>query len=198
MAFGALGAPVHSADFDYYLLAISWHPEWCGTADTARGAVECGPDADLGFTLHGLWPQYEDGWPEDCDTQARDPSRSETSAMADIMGSGGLAWYQWRKHGRCSGLDPRDYFAAARETFASISLPQLAEIGQATAAEIKGALIAMNPGLRAEGAIVTCRAGQLREIRVCLTPDLAPRSCSRDVLDDACRADGPIGIAEIP
>ena len=37
--------------------------------------------------------------------------------MADIMGSGGSAWHQWKKHGRCSGLSPDDFFALSREAY---------------------------------------------------------------------------------
>ena len=43
--------------------------------------------------------------------------------MADIMGGAGLAFYQWKKHGRCSGLSPQDYFATARRAFASVTIP---------------------------------------------------------------------------
>ncbi len=103
----------HAADFDYYLLALSWSPSWCATADD-DAAEQCAPGRDLGFVLHGLWPQHEVGWPEYCDAAARDPSRRQTAAMADVMGSGGLAWAQWKKHGRCTGLSAEDYFALSR------------------------------------------------------------------------------------
>ncbi len=198
LALLGAAAPARAADFDYYVLAISWHPGWCATEGAARAAPDCGPDADLGFTLHGLWPQHETGWPEYCEIRAPDPSRRETGAMADIMGSGGLAWYQWKKHGRCSGLRPGAYFDAARSVFASLRLPRLGETDRATAAQIEAALLALNPRLGADGAIVTCRDAQLREIRICLTPSLEPRACARDVLDDACRESDPLAIAEIP
>ena len=75
---------------------------------------QCDPARDLGWVLHGLWPQYEDGWPSFCRTAERDPTRRETAAMADIMGTSGLAWYQWKKHGRCAGLSARGLLRAAR------------------------------------------------------------------------------------
>ncbi|MFO1140278.1 MAG: hypothetical protein U1E41_14510 [Paracoccus sp. (in: a-proteobacteria)] len=43
--------------------------------------------------------------------------------MADIMGSSGLAWYQWKKHGRCTGLSSADYFALTRKAAALIAIP---------------------------------------------------------------------------
>ena len=64
--------------------------------------------------VHGLWPQNEAGYPSDCFTTRSDPSRADTAAMTDIMGGAGLAFYEWQKHGRCSGLSARDYFATLR------------------------------------------------------------------------------------
>ncbi len=91
--------------FDYYVMALSWSPSFCALEGTARGDPQCA-GAGRGFVLHGLWPQFEAGWPSYCPSAARNPSRAETAAMADIMGSGGLAWYQWKKHGRCSWMAP--------------------------------------------------------------------------------------------
>ena len=94
-----LAAPAAAQTFDYYVLALTWTPSWCAAEGEARDG-QCDPGRDLGFTLHGLWPQFEQGWPEDCPSEEADPSRRETAAMADVMGSGSLAWYQWKKHGR--------------------------------------------------------------------------------------------------
>ncbi len=180
-----------AGDFDYYLLALSWNPSWCEVDGDERGAPECRPGSGFGFTLHGLWPQYESGWPEWCDTSGRDPSRRETGAMADLMGSGGLAWYQWQKHGRCSGLDPDDYFALAREAVAAVALPNPAP-GAVTAAGLEDAILALNPEVGPEGMIVTCREGRVMEVRLCLDRDLEPRSCGEDVLDRECLGGGPL------
>jgi len=76
-----------AGDFDYYLLSLSWSPTWCALEGDARNAPQCAPGRDLGWVLHGLWPQYEEGWPSWCWSRARDPSRATTRAMADIMGS---------------------------------------------------------------------------------------------------------------
>ena len=40
------------------------------------------------------------------------------------MPSAGLARYQWRKHGMCSGLDETDYFALLVEAAESIAIPR--------------------------------------------------------------------------
>ncbi len=117
-AGSAVAEGERAGEFDYYVLSLSWSPTWCALEGDRRGSPQCDADSDFGWVLHGLWPQYENGWPSYCRTGHRNPSRAETAAMADIMGSGGSAWHQWNKHGRCSGLSPDDYFALAREAYA--------------------------------------------------------------------------------
>ena len=188
--------PVRAQSFDYYLLALTWTPSWC-LAEGDSGSEQCDPDRNLGFTLHGLWPQYEEGWPDDCAATVPDPSRRQTAAMADIMGSGGLAWYEWKKHGRCTGLTADAYFAQSRRAYEALALPRPSG-GSARAENLKAVIIAANPALPADGVIVTCKGGRVAEVRICLTPDLAPRACARDVLDDACRVRGPLEVPPIP
>ena len=137
----------------------------------------------LGFTLHGLWPQNEGGgYPSDCRTDASDPSRSDTAAMEDIMGSAGLAWHEWKTHGQCSGLSSDDYFALMRKAYASIIVPPLfAKVRQnLTVAPkvIQDAFLESNPTLTHQDLAVTCDRQMIEEVRVCLTKDLSPRPCS--------------------
>ncbi|MGB0905589.1 MAG: ribonuclease T2 family protein, partial [Mangrovicoccus sp.] len=113
-----------AGEFDYYVLALSWTPNWCAREGDARGSAQCDPDQGFGWTLHGLWPQYERGYPQDCAAPASlDPTRQQSALMADIMGSGGLAFYQWRKHGRCSGLSGSAYYAASRAAYEAVTRP---------------------------------------------------------------------------
>jgi ribonuclease T2 len=176
--------------FDYYVLSLSWSSSWCALQGDARDDPQCDSGRDLTFVLHGLWPQHEDGWPSYCRTSARDPARSETAAMADIMGGAGPAFYQWKKHGRCSGLSSTAYFQTARAAFDSITIPDL--FGRVTkdltlpASVIEAAFLEANPGLAPDQITVTCQQGLIEEVRLCLTPDLAPRRCGADVIRD-CR-----------
>lgn len=180
-----------TAQEDYYLLAISWLPSWCALTGNAQGADQC--DTNAGWVVHGLWPQHADGgWPEYCETDARDPSRAQTAAMADIMGDGGLAWHQWKKHGRCSGLSADAYFATTRRAFAQLTLPDtlnaVERARQTNPAAVKSAFQAENPAFGPDMFSVTCRDGKLAELRLCLDQDLTPRQCDADVLDRACKA----------
>lgn len=46
-----------AGDFDYYVLSLSWSPTWCALEGDERGSPQCDADRDLGWVLHGLWPQ---------------------------------------------------------------------------------------------------------------------------------------------
>ena len=125
LAAAARAEGERAGDFDYYVLALSWTPSWCALEGDARGSAQCDAGQGYGFTLHGLWPQYDEGWPSFCPTAERAPSRAMTGAMTDIMGSSGLAWHQWRKHGTCTGLSAEDYFRLSRLAYESITRPEL-------------------------------------------------------------------------
>jgi ribonuclease T2 len=191
LAAAAAAAQDRAGEFDYYVLALSWSPSWCeieGDADDAQ----CDPARDTGFIAHGLWPQHRRGWPEWCPSGERDPSRRETAAMADIMGSGGLAWHQWKKHGRCTGLSSRAYFLLLREAFDRVARPAaLRELGRPVRIDpdvIEAAFLRANPGAEPDGVTVTCRDGRLHEVRVCLDRSLNFRRCEPDARRD-CSAD---------
>lgn len=190
MACAAQAEGERAGTFDYYVMALSWSPNWCALEGDQRGAPECEDGAGLAFTLHGLWPQFETGWPSYCRTGARDPSRSESAAMADVMGSSGLAWYQWKKHGRCAGLPAKDYYALMRQAVARIRIPDLfpkvSKRLSLPAEVVEAAFLEANPGLTRDQITVTCDDGMIQEVRICLTKDLEPRRCGADVIRD-CR-----------
>ncbi len=191
LSMGLMGVPAladgeRAGDFDYYVLALSWSPTWCALEGEARQSPQC--DRDLGWVLHGLWPQYEEGWPAYCNTSNRDPSRSQTAAMEDIMGTDGAAWYQWKKHGRCSGLPAQDYLDTAREAYESITRPEvfrrLENDVKLPAEVVEQAFLKENPDLDADEITVTCQSYRIQEVRICLTHDLEPRTCGADVIRD--------------
>ncbi len=177
-----------AGDFDYYVLSLSWSPNWCAREGDARGSPQCAPGAGFGWVLHGLWPQNDRGWPSYCRTPERDPSRAQTAAMADIMGAPGAAWHQWKKHGRCSGLSARAYFDAARKAYDGVARPQvfrqLTSPVRLPAQVVEQAFLRENPKLSANMLTVTCKGGAVQEVRLCLSRDLTPRRCGADVMRD--------------
>jgi ribonuclease T2 len=182
---GPAEAGDRAGDFDYYVLSLGWSASWCALTGDARGDAQCDAGRGLTFTLHGLWPQNETGYPQDCYSDQPDASKSQTAAMADLMGTSGLAWHEWKKHGRCSGLSAAAYFDDARKAYAAVTIPDLfAKVRQdltLPAHVIEDAFLESNPALTADEISVTCDQGKIAEVRVCLTKDLSPRPCGADV-----------------
>ena len=180
-----------AGEFDYYVMALSWSPTWCAIEGDARNAKQC--DTDLGWSLHGLWPQFHRGYPSYCNTVERAPSRRETGEMADIMGSGGLAWHQWKKHGVCTGLSSNTYFDLSRQAYESITRPdvfrRLEEEVRLPASLVEEAFIKANPQLEPDMLTVTCRDRRIQEVRICLSKDLDPVPCGQDVVRDCTQKD---------
>lgn len=177
--------------FDFYVLALSWSPSYC-EAEGSANRQQCGSDADHGFVVHGLWPQFERGYPEHC--ASREPERVPDRLVQrylDLMPSAGLIGHQWRKHGSCSGLSQEDYFAVMRAAAETVRIP--ASFASVTSGKkvdpdaVEQAFLAANAGLTASALAVTCQAGFVRDVRVCLTPDLGFRDC-REIDRSACRA----------
>ncbi|MDU8911875.1 ribonuclease T2 [Aestuariicoccus sp. MJ-SS9] len=180
-----------AGDFDYYVLSLSWSPTWCALEGDARRSPQC--DADHGWILHGLWPQYHQGWPSYCRTGQRPPPRSMTAAMADIMGTAGLAWHQWKKHGSCSGLSASAYFEAARAAYEAVNRPallrKLTEPVRLPARVVEEAFLKANPEWEPDMLTITCKAGRIQEARLCLLRDLTPVPCGQDVVRDCTMRD---------
>ncbi|MEQ8294570.1 MAG: ribonuclease T2 [Roseovarius sp.] len=191
----ALADGERAGKFDYYVLALSWSPTWCALEGDARGSPQCDEAADYGWVLHGLWPQYHRGWPAHCPTVERPPTRTMTEAMTDIMGSSGLAWYQWKKHGSCSGLSASAYYALARDAYESLARPdvfrKLKDPVKLPASVVEQAFLKANPGLEPDMLTITCRAGRIQEARLCLSKSLSPVPCGRDVVKD-CQLDNAL------
>lgn len=189
-ASAAFAEGERAGEFDYYVLALSWSPSWCALEGDARDSPQCERGKGFGWILHGLWPQFEKGWPSYCRGSARNPSRAMTRAMADITGTDGLAWHSWNKHGRCSGLSAEDYFEVSRRAYDQINRPEVfRQLGKPVtlpANVVEEAFIEANPALEADMITVTCKRDRIEEVRICLSKDFAPRTCGADVIRD-CR-----------
>ncbi|MGB1387260.1 MAG: ribonuclease T2 family protein [Paracoccaceae bacterium] len=190
-ALPALAEGEKAGEFDYYVLSLSWSPNWCQLEGNARQSEQC--EEDHGWILHGLWPQFHRGYPSYCRTIERAPSRGMTADMADIMGTSGLAWHQWKKHGTCTGLSATDYYALSREAYGRITRPvvfrKLDQSVKLPAHVVEQAFLKDNPQIEPDGLTVTCRDGHIQEARICLSRDLAPVPCGQDVVRDCTLTD---------
>ncbi|MGC1504739.1 MAG: ribonuclease T2 [Sulfitobacter sp.] len=176
--------------FDYYVLSLSWSPNWCLREGDARDSEQCEPGRGHGWILHGLWPQFHRGYPSFCQTAERPPSRGLTAEMADVMGTAGLAWHQWKKHGTCTGLSAAAYYDLSRTAYARVTRPAVFRKLDRTvflpAAVVEEAFLRANPEMAPDGVTITCRKDQIHEARICLSKALNPVPCGQDVIRD-CR-----------
>jgi ribonuclease T2 len=121
-----------SGDFDLYLLAQTWAPQWCCVRADRCSTVPWAFSARH-FSLHGLWPGFAvpraggSTFPESCRVKAQvltsqllpreyidmAPSFTQWNAAEHRPEVGPLARHEWKKHGTCSGLSPDSYFNEA-------------------------------------------------------------------------------------
>jgi ribonuclease T2 len=192
----AWGAVRHAPGaFDYYVLVLSWMPSYCRGEGRNRRDAQCSASKPHAFLLHGLWPQFDKGWPENCPIGKRPwvPERV-IEEMSDIMPSRNLIIHEYRMHGTCSGLGPAQYFGVARELYERVNVPARLLAPDADFLDspdaIEGAFLAANPWLKPEMISVTCRRANLLDIRVCFGRDLFPRACgSNEDQKRLCPAD---------
>lgn len=199
LALGLFAAPASAQQaapgrFDFYVLALSWSPGFCATGGDAKARQQCAAGSGVGFTVHGLWPQFDHGFPRDCAGAERSPSRQALATVAGVYPDEGLARYEWRVHGTCTGLSPTDYFAAVRRARDAVAVPEpfRAPREDQTWAplDVARTFAASNPGLRPDEMAVTCRAGDLEEVRVCFAKDLRGFVPCPEVARASCRAAG--------
>ena len=183
-------------EFDFYVLSLSWSPSFCEAASERGNSgrsqqAQCG-GRPFSFVVHGLWPQYERGFPDYCQRPSPRLDRNIMSSMLDLMPAPGLIFNEWDKHGTCSGLGARAYFETIRKARSAVKIPQeyleLSEAKTVAPAEIEEAFIKANPGLSAAAISVTCDRKRLSEVRLCMSKDLQFRACE-EIDRRACRRD---------
>jgi ribonuclease T2 len=172
-------------EFDFYVLSLSWSPSFCEDAEERSRSgrsqrAQCG-GRPFSFVVHGLWPQYERGFPDYCERPAPRLDRNIMVSMLDLMPAPGLIFNEWDKHGTCSGLGPRAYFETIRKARAAVKIPpefiELADPKTISPSEIEDAFIKANPGLSSDAIAVTCNRTRLSEVRICMSKDLQFRGC---------------------
>lgn len=196
MAASPASAQDRPGDFDFYVLSLSWSPSYCQGREESGGGrrsqqIQCG-GRPFSFVVHGLWPQYERGYPEYCQHPSPRLARNIMRSMLDLMPAPGLIYNEWDKHGTCSGLGERAYFETIRKARAVVKIPddylQLSDTKTVAPSEIEDAFIKANPGLNASGIAVTCNRKRLSEVRICMTKELEFRDCP-EIDKQACRLD---------
>jgi ribonuclease T2 len=182
-----------AGQFDFYVLSLSWSPSFCAEAAERNhgrgGGPQCGA-RPYSFVVHGLWPQYDKGFPEYCQVPSPRLDHAAVSSMLDLMPAPHLIFNEWDKHGTCSGLSPRAYFATVRKARAAVKIPPEYTVLQqplsVTPGAVEDAFIKANPGLTPNGLAVGCDRKRLTEVRLCLSKDLQFRDCA-EIARRSCR-----------
>jgi ribonuclease T2 len=166
--------PSATQNFDYYLLNLSWSPEFC---HSHPNATECSQHS--AFVLHGLWPQNNSGpYPQNCSTE---PGPRNPAAYSEIYPDPGLLVHEWRTHGTCSGLTPDAFFTLARTAFHSVAIPPaLSHLDHQISmppGQILDLFTAANPSIPRSSLALSCGNNYLTAIEVCLNKSAQPTPC---------------------
>jgi ribonuclease T2 len=181
--------PAVPGKFDYYLLSLSWSPQYCAVSGRIDGE-QCG-ERRYSFIAHGLWPQYEKGgYPVRCVTREK-LDNATVAAQLDLMVSDKLVRHEWATHGVCSGTGALAYFADLRQAFQRIVLPDFYKrpTGKLsrTPSQLKQEIRSVNDWLPENAMAVYCDGQYLKEMRICLDRNLNPHACPAEVQRGACR-----------
>ena len=174
--------------FDYYLLTLSWAPEFCATHGGNSSSSECDPTHHFGFVVHGLWPENENGsYPQHC-ASGQTVSQDTVRQMLPIMPDRGLIQHEWSTHGTCSALDAQTYFGDIKKAFTQLQIPaeyrSPAQAVSASPSQIEQKFADANHA-PATAFRVSCSGPEFVALEVCLTKDLQYRKCGSGVRE--CR-----------
>ena len=183
--------------FDYFLLTLSWAPEFCAANSKGSNTAECDPKEHMGLVVHGLWPQYDNGkWPQDCGGPSV-PS-SIVKQMLPIMPGKDLIQHEWSKHGTCSALSVQDYFGVIGKLYHELRVPDNFQSpsvsAQTSPAKIEKAFATANAAPQSAFRIA-CPQNEFSAVEICVSKDLQYQVCPASVKE--CRAKS-IKVVPVP
>ena len=178
-----------TSDFDFFLLTLSWAPEFCASNANGRSSAECNPNKHMGLVVHGLWPQYDNGkGPQNC--ASTPPVASATvDRMMPIMPGKELIQHEWANHGTCSGLSAHDYFGVIEKLYNGLQVPpnlkKPSSSSAAVATDIEQKFAKANNAPK--GAFrISCPQNEFLAVEICLSKDFEYQACPNTLKD--CRA----------
>jgi ribonuclease T2 len=175
--------PKPKAKFDYYLLSLSWAPNFCANHPGDHSS-ECAVGGHTAFVLHGLWPQASSGPPPLSCAPASPISKTIIDHMLNFMPTRALVQHEWEKHGTCSSLSAKDYFAKVEQAFQNTQVPDqfknLAAQKKFGVSDIEQSFAGQNHAPQ-QAFRISCHFGNLVGLEVCLNKDLQYQACTATV-----------------
>jgi len=178
-------------DFDFYVLALTWSPDFCA-GPGGKDPGQCGPGKNPGFVLHGLWPQYQKGFPQNC-SSVPFPLQLKRE-FPGLFPNDRLYAHEWRRHGTCSGLSPREYLFLAKKLKDTAPIPpryrHLREPVRTTTAALRKEFQAVDNSLPDNGLAAFCSGSGrfLKEVFLCYERRGKPAACSSEILSKSARS----------
>ncbi|GAB4830380.1 Ribonuclease 2 [Ancistrocladus abbreviatus] len=189
-------------EFDYFVLALQWPGTFCQRTHHCCSYNACcrRSNALTEFTIHGLWPDYNDGtWPACCTNSRFD--YKEISTLRDALdrywpslscgspstchGHKGTFWaHEWEKHGTCCYPVIRneyDYFLTTLNVYFKYNVTQvLSEAGYVPSNSEKyplGGIVSAIENTFHTSPLLVCSGDEVEELRLCFYKDFKPRDC---------------------
>ncbi len=180
--------------FDYYLLSLSWSPEFCTTPAGQKPEKQQQCSAHYGFVIHGLWPQNNNSYPENCGAAAQVPPDVAAIVLSGALqmppGDSEFIDHEWSTHGTCSGLEMTQYFQAIKATAAAVKIPDVLNAPTQPVSEDFNTIAQQfsdnNQGLTADMIEVkTDNQGNVGEIHLCFNKQLTSfQTCTNNNLQN--------------
>ncbi|KAK1398051.1 Ribonuclease T(2) [Heracleum sosnowskyi] len=181
---GAINFLKEQREFDYFKLSLQWPGTICRNTRHCCSSNGCcrGSSSPTEFTIHGLWPDYNDGtWPACCTKSDFDVK--EISTLRDALEKIILGTRE--KHGTCSSPVVKDeygYFITTLNVYFKFNVTEvLYEAGYVPSNSEKyplgGIITAVQNAFHATPEI-TCSQGSVEELRLCFYKDFKPRDCA--------------------
>ena len=199
-----------SPNFDFYVLAMTYRPEFCHSVVPKYYPKE-------EFILHGLWPKFHNGtWPSNCNNEEEALKASTIDQVGterldkywpDLKSkynnqdgdySKSLWAHEWTKHGTCTGLSQDVYLSVTLDNY--IRTPR--KVQNAIRQRISKRELVQAFGGGSKRVVTICNPSSsketmyLSEIRVCLArdrfgyPTRRRIQCPQSILEqDTCTLD---------
>lgn len=189
-------------EFDYFALCLQWPGTYCRNTHKCCKKNGCcrnsGPPRH--FTIHGLWPDYNDGsWPSCCTKSNFDMKEISTllpalneywpslscGSPSTCHGHKGSFWaHEWEKHGTCASPVIRDeynFFLIALNIYFKYNVTEvLSEAGYVPSNSEKypiGGIVTAIENAFHQSPLVVCSGDAIQEVRLCFYKDFKPRDC---------------------